>query len=141
MDAASLDKKILESLNKFLNKKVRNSFGEILPPKIIPVVLSMAAVNPEKEVNALTKDERLKIVKLIKNLQMNVTGFLGVEKAVVTSGGVSLREIDFKTMRSKLFRNLFLAGDILNFDRPSGGFSLQICWTTGFLAGENSAEN
>ena len=71
---------------------------------------------------------------------MSVSGFLGVEKAIVTSGGVSLKEIDFKTSQSKLFSNLFLAGDILNFDRPSGGYSLQICWTTGFLAGENSAK-
>jgi predicted flavoprotein YhiN len=72
-------------------------------------------------------------------MSVTVSGFLGVEKAIVTSGGVSLDEIDFKTMRSKLYPNLFLAGDILNFDRPSGGFSLQICWTTGYLAGQQSA--
>jgi len=140
IDAANLDKKILESLTQFLNKKIRNSLGEILPPKIIGEVLTLAKIDGEKTVNALTKTERLRMTTFIKALPMSVSGFLGTEKAIVTSGGVSLKEIDFKTMQSKLFANLFLAGDILNFDRPSGGFSLQICWTTGYLAGENSAK-
>ena len=139
LDLVALDKKLLEHLNRFLNKKIKNSLGGIVPPKIIPIILSLTENDPEKEVNALTKPERIKIVKLIKGMPMNVSGFLGADKAIVTSGGVSLKEIDFKTMRSKIYSNLFLAGDILNFDRPSGGFSLQICWTTGFLAGENSA--
>lgn len=139
LDAAVLDKKILESLRETSNKKLKNSLGGVVPPRMIGALLSLADVDGEKEVNILSKSERLKIVRLIKGLPLDVTGFLGTEKAVVTSGGVSLKEIDFKTMRSKLFSNLFLAGDVLNFDRPSGGFSLQICWTTGFLAGENSA--
>jgi predicted Rossmann fold flavoprotein len=138
LDTPELDKKVLGSLNQFLNKKIRNSLGEIVPPKLISALLTMAEIDPEKPVNALAKTERLRLVKLIKTLPMTVSGFLGLEKAIVTSGGVSLKEIDFKTMQSKLFSNLYLAGDILNFDRPSGGFSLQICWTTGFLAGENS---
>ena len=71
-------------------------------------------------------------------MPMSVSGFLGMDKAIVASGGVELKEVDFKTMQSKLFSNLYFAGDILNFDRLSGGFSLQICWTTGYLAGENS---
>ena len=112
--------------------------GGTVPPKIIGALLTLANIDGEKEVNILPRGDRLKLVSLIKALPLSVAGFLGTEKAVVTSGGVSLVEIDFKTMRSKLFPNLFLAGDILNFDRPSGGFSLQICWTTGFLAGENS---
>lgn len=104
------------------------------------MALTMTGINSEKEVNVLTKTERLKLVKLMKALPMTVAGTLGADKAIVTSGGVSLKEIDFKTMRSKLFPNLFLAGDVLNFDRPTGGFSLQICWTTGWLAGENSVK-
>jgi len=141
LDIQTLDKKVLESINKFRNKKIKNSLGEIIPPKIIPALLNLSGIDPEKEVNILTKAERIELVKKLKALALSVTGFLGVEKAIVTSGGVSLEEIDFKTMQSKLFPNLYLAGDILNFDRPSGGFSLQICWTTGFLAGENGAKN
>jgi predicted Rossmann fold flavoprotein len=140
MDTPSLDKKILESLSKLLNKKIKNSLGEIIPPRMIPAVLILSGVDGEKEVNGLTKEERLKITAQLKNFVLTVTGFLGAEKAIVTSGGVSLKEVDFKTMQSKLFSNLYLAGDILNFDRPSGGFSLQICWTTGYLAGENAAK-
>ncbi len=139
-DVAALDKKMLETLGKFLNKMVKNNLGEIVPPKMIGAILQQAGINPDTEGNALSKESRLKIVKLIKGLPLTVSGFLGVEKAVVTSGGVSLKQIDFKTMQSKLFPNLYLCGDILNFDRPSGGFSLQICWTTGYLAGENAAK-
>jgi len=137
LDNGALDKKLLGSLNNFQNKMVKNSLGEIVPPKLIPTLLAMAGIDGEKEVNVLTKLERLKLVKLIKALPMKVAGTLGVEKAIVTSGGVSLKEIDFKTMQSKIYSNLYLAGDVLNFDRPTGGFSLQICWTTGYLAGEN----
>ena len=140
-DISGLDKFFLESLHQSLNRKIKNNLGRIVPPKMIGTILNMAVIDPEIESNNLTRAERLKIVKLLKALPMSVSGFLGVEKAVVTSGGVSLKEIDFKTMQSKLYDNLYLAGDILNFDRPSGGFSLQICWTTGFLAGENSAKH
>lgn len=140
LDAVALDKKFLESLQGSLNKMIKNNLGSLIPPKMIPAILQLTGIDPNTEGNALTKDQRRKIVSLVKALPMTVEGFLGVEKAVVTSGGVSLKEIDFKTMQSKLFENLYLAGDILNFDRPSGGFSLQICWTTGFLAGENSAQ-
>jgi predicted Rossmann fold flavoprotein len=139
IDITALDKKILTNLQEVSNKKIKNSLGGTVPPKIIGALLTLANIDGEKEVNILPRAERLKLVSLIKALPLSVAGFLGTEKAIVTSGGVSLVEIDFKTMRSKLFSNLFLAGDILNFDRPSGGFSLQICWTTGFLAGENSA--
>lgn len=140
MDLSLLDKKTLDALSGLLNKKIKNSLGEIVPIKMIPAILELAGIDGEKEVNVLTRDERIKLLKLIKALPMSVEGFLGVEKAIVTSGGVSLKEIDFKTMQSKLYPNLYLAGDILNFDRPSGGFSLQICWTTGYLAGENCAK-
>ena len=139
LDEVALDKKMLESLGNALNKKIKNNLGGIVPPKMIPAILELTGIHPDTEGNALTKEQRRKIVTLLKALPMSVSGFLGVEKAVVTSGGVSLKEIDFKTMQSKLYSNLYLAGDILNFDRPSGGFSLQICWTTGFLAGENAA--
>ncbi len=140
MDIVALDKFLIESLGKSLNKQIKNNLGGIVPPKMIDTILTMTGISPDTEGNSLTREQRQKITRLIKALPMSVSGFLGVEKAIVTSGGVSLKEIDFKTMQSKLFSNLYLAGDILNFYRPSGGFSLQICWTTGFLAGENSAK-
>jgi predicted Rossmann fold flavoprotein len=140
MDLGTLDKHFLDLLSKSLNKQVKNNLGSIVPPKMILTILQFTKINPETTTNSLTKTDRMKIVKLIKAMPMTVSGFLGVEKAVVTSGGVSLKEIDFKTMQSKLYSNLYLAGDILNFDRPSGGYSLQICWTTGFLAGENAGK-
>ncbi len=140
LEPKALDQKFLETLSKSLNKMIKNNLGDIVPPKMISTILSMTGINPETLGNELTKEQRLKIISLVKALPMTVSGFLGVEKAIVTSGGVSLKEIDFKTLQSKLYPNLYLAGDILNFDRPSGGFSLQICWTTGYLAGENSAK-
>ncbi|MDQ3018911.1 MAG: NAD(P)/FAD-dependent oxidoreductase [bacterium] len=139
MDIQALDKHFLELLGTALNKKIKNNLGGIVPPKMIPVILELTHISPDTEGNSLTREQRLKIISLLKAMPMSVSGFLGVEKAVVTSGGVSLKEIDFKTMQSKLCPNLYLAGDVLNFDRPSGGFSLQICWTTGYLAGENGA--
>ncbi len=139
MDLGTLDQHFLALLSKSLNKQIKNNLGGIVPPKMIPTILELTKIDPETAGNSLTKTDRMKIVKLIKAMPMSVSGFLGVEKAVVTSGGVSLKEIDFKTMQSKLYSNLYLAGDILNFDRPSGGYSLQICWTTGFLAGENAS--
>lgn len=140
LDLVALDKKMLTDLSSGLNKQIKNNLGGLVPPKMIPAILQLTKIDPETEGNSLTKEQRRKIVDLVKALPMSVEGLLGVEKAVVTSGGVSLKEIDFKTMQSKLYSNLYLAGDILNFDRPSGGFSLQICWTTGYLAGENSAK-
>lgn len=140
-DPGELDKKLLSIVNTALNKQIKNNLGELVPPKMIPIILELAHVAPDTEGNALTKEQRKQIVAVIKNLKMSVSGFLGTEKAIVTSGGVSLKEVDFKSMRSKLFGNLFMAGDILNFDRPSGGYSLQICWTTGYIAGENGTAN
>jgi len=94
----------------------------------------------EKEVNAVTKEERKKLVKKMKNLTFPITGTLGLEHAVIASGGVSPAEVDFKNMTSRLHPNLYLLGDVLDINRPSGGFSLQLCWTTGFVAGADVAE-
>lgn len=140
LDLAALDKLVLGILQVGANKKVRNNLGSLVPPKMIPALLTLTGIDPEKECHSITKAERTKLVAQLKKFTLTITGFLGIDKAVTTSGGVSLKEIDFKTMQSKLYPNLYLAGDILDFDRPSGGFSLQICWTTGYLAGENAAK-
>ena len=92
-----------------------------------------------KKVNTINKSERQRLVKIFKNIEMTVEKLSGFEKAIITKGGISLKEIDSKTMKSKLIDNLFFAGEILDLNGPSGGYNLQICWTTGYLAGQSSA--
>ena len=128
----------LQELFKTENlKKLKNTLGLIIPPAIVPLVITMSEIDPDRFNHSVTREERVKLVQIIKNIPMNVKGLLGTDKAIVTSGGVKLDEIDFKTMQSRLFSNLYLVGDVLNIDRPSGGYSLQLCWTTGFVAGDS----
>jgi predicted flavoprotein YhiN len=102
------------------------------------VILSLVSVDPDKKVHSVTKEERKEIVQILKSLPVNISGLMGFDRAVVADGGVSLDEIDTKTMRSKLYNNLYITGDLLHINRPSGGYSLQLCWTTGYVAGENA---
>ncbi len=117
------------------NKQVKNSFDGFLLPLLIPALLRLAGINGETPVHSVTRDERLTLARIIKDFRLTVNGLLGADKAIVTSGGVALEEVDFKYMRSRKFANLYLVGDVLNIDRPSGGYSLQLCFTTGFVAG------
>jgi len=117
------------------NKKIKNVLSEFVLASFVPTLLELTKIDGEKEIHSISREERLSIGRNVKDMQMTVTGLLGAEKAIVTSGGVDLKEVDFKTMRSRLYPNLYLIGDILNIDRPSGGYSLQLCWTTGFVAG------
>ncbi len=121
------------------NKMVRNSFGTLIAPALVSPILQIAEIEPEKMCNSVTRDERLRLMKTLKHLTVEVDHLLGLEKAVVTSGGLALTEIDFKTMRSTKFANLYVVGDLLDIDRPSGGYSLQLCWTSGFVAGSAAA--
>lgn len=141
LDHRELDLKLREHLKVAQNKKWQNALKGFVPPLFAPVLIELSRIDPELFVNKIPREARLAFIKLLKDLALTPTGFLGIEKAIVSSGGVALEEIDFKTMRSQKIENLFLAGDILDFDRPSGGFSLQICWTTGFVAGENSSKH
>lgn len=138
LDQGALDRNIREMLVAYNNKKFRNSLGKLIPSALAPLAIELSGINADAAGHRITRDERLTFVKLLKNMPMTVTGLLGVEKAIVTSGGVALSEVDFKTMRSRLYGNLYLVGDILNIDRPSGGYSLQLCWTTGFVAGSSA---
>lgn len=122
------------------NKQVKNSLDGFLQPALIPVLLELADINPETPVHSISRDERMALARLAKDLRLTVTGLLGTDKAIVTSGGVALEEVDFKNMRSRKFGNLYLVGDVLNIDRPSGGYSLQLCWTTGYVAGTSASE-
>jgi len=134
---AELGVEILKLFGANQNKKIKNVASLFLTPKIAEVALRILAIDPEKFVNLVSRDERLSLVKFAKDMRLTVSGLMGLDKAIVSSGGVSPSEVDFRTMRSKLHPNLYILGDALNFNRPSGGFSLQICWTTGYLAGDD----
>lgn len=138
LDTTALDEKLREHLSTVQNKKWSNALSGFVPPLLVPHLVEISGINHGALVNKISRVERLAFIKKLKSLVVTPTGLLGIEKAIVSSGGVALEEIDFKTMRSLKIENLYLAGDILDFDRPSGGFSLQICWATGFIAGVSS---
>ncbi|MFC1775699.1 NAD(P)/FAD-dependent oxidoreductase [Patescibacteria group bacterium] len=131
-----LDKRVLKLFEQNKNKKLRNVLPELLPENLAREILNLPDVQMDDlEINSITKEERKILVKKLKGLTFEITGTLGHKKAVVTDGGIILEEVNFKNMTSKLYPNLYLLGDILDINRPSGGFSLQLCWTTGWVAG------
>jgi len=139
LDFIKLDNRIKRDFAKYSNKLFKNSLNDLLPQKLIPLIIRFSGISPEKKVNTIIKEERSKLVRSLKNIEMNVSGVCGFNQSIVTSGGVSLKEIDSKTMKSKIIDNLFLAGEIIDLDGPTGGYNLQVCWTTGYLAGQSSA--
>jgi predicted Rossmann fold flavoprotein len=139
LDNGALDRFIQEKFRIAQNKKLKNVFSDIVPSALAHILPDLLKLDPEKEVNKVSRTERMSIIKFLKSVPLTPTGLLGVEKAVVVSGGVDLKEVDFKTMRSRLHKNLCIIGDVLDIDRPSGGYSLQLCWTTGFVAGTHAA--
>lgn len=126
-------------LKKNHTKMIKNSLSSVASPALVPVILQIADVNPETPCNSVKREERVRLMKTLKHLRLEASHLLGMDKAVITSGGVDLREIDFRTMTSLKYPNLYLIGDVLDVDRPSGGYSLQLCWTTGFVAGTAAA--
>lgn len=141
LDNGALDRSIQETFRGAQNKKLKNVLGEIVPSALAHALPSLLALDPEKEINKVSRAERTAIVKFLKAIPLTPTGLLGVDKAVVVSGGVDLTEIEFRTMQSRLHENLFVIGDVLDIDRPSGGYSLQLCWTSGWVAGTHAAES
>ncbi len=139
LDHGILNSRLQEIFKENDKKKFKNSLGSLVPSSLAPVIVELSKINPETPCNSITRDERLHLVSVLKNVLLTVDSLLGVEKAIITSGGIELTEIDFKTMCSRLFPNLFVVGDMLNIDRPSGGYSLQLCWTTGFVAGTHAS--
>ncbi len=132
----------LQELCKTENKKmIKNSLDKLIPKSLVETVLEKSKVDGDIFNNSLTREARISLVQNIKHLKMEAKGLLGKDKAVVSSGGVSLEEVDLKTMQSRIFQNLYIIGDVLNIDRPSGGYSLQLCWTTGFVAGKDVGAN
>jgi len=139
-DLGALEKRIIAVFDKNKNKMLKNIFKDIAPAGTAIAILSVlkGKVSPETKVHSVTKEERKEIVRTLKALPVSITGLMGYDRAVVADGGVPLSEIDTKTMRSKKIENLFITGDLLHINRPSGGYSLQICWTTGYVAGSNA---
>ena len=137
LDYGQLNAKLQELFKEHDKKKFKNSLSNLIPSSLVPIIVEKSGISPDLACNSITREARLNLVQLLKGLQLEVDKLLGTDKAIITSGGVSLDEVDFKTMRSRLFPNLYLVGDILNIDRPSGGYSLQLCWTTGYVAGNS----
>ena len=135
LDPGALKQKVQELLIMESNKKIKNVLGTLMPQALVPVVLTLAGIDGETFNHSVRSEDRTKLVALLKNIPLHVKGLLGSDKAIVSSGGAALEEIDFKTMQSRLVPDLYVIGDALDIDRPSGGYSLQICWTTGFVAG------
>ncbi len=132
-----LDLRILRDFDKFINKSFKNSLNGLLPQKLIPVIIKLTEINPDKKVNEITKNERKRLSSLLKNLKLNVVGTAGFSEAVVTCGGVCVDEIDPSTMESKIVSGLFFAGEVIDVDSFTGGFNLQAAFSTGYLAGNN----
>lgn len=139
MDHGALDRHIQEIFKAEQNKKLKNVLGLIVPKALAKILPEHLMLDGEKEVNKVTKTERTTLLKFLKAMPLSVTGLLGTDKAIVVSGGLTLNEIELKTMCSKKYDNLYVVGDVLDIDRPSGGFSLQLCWTTGWVAGTHAA--
>lgn len=131
-----LDKRVQKDFQENNNKAFKNCLDRLLPKKLIPVIIKLSRIDPEKKVNLVTHDERKALLHLLKEFKLMISRLDGFEKAIITAGGVDLTQVDPQTMQSKIIDNLYLAGEVLDIDGPTGGFNLQVCWSTGFTAGE-----
>ena len=130
-----LNDRILRDFKEFKNKQFKHSLDKLLPQKMIPVIIELSKIEPEKRVNEVTKEERKRLITLLKNFEITIKGFRPVEEAIITSGGINIKEINPKTMESKLIKGLYFAGEIIDVDAYTGGFNLQIAYSTGYTAG------
>lgn len=133
-----LDKRVLKDFQEKINKNFKNSLDALLPQKLIPVIIKLSKIDETKEVNQISKEERKQLVSLLKNLEFNIAGTRPIVEAIVTSGGVSLKEVNPKTLESKLVQGLYFAGEVLDLDAFTGGYNLQIAFSTGYAAGSNA---
>lgn len=130
-----LEKRILSDFEKYINKDFQNSLNDLLPKKMIPVIIERCGIPGEKKVNVITKEERKALLELIKNFTLTITGKGDISEAIITEGGVNVKEINPSTMESKLVKGLYFAGEVLDVNAYTGGFNLQIAFSTGYLAG------
>jgi predicted Rossmann fold flavoprotein len=134
-DHSALNKNLTDLFQNNAKKKIANILSELINKKLVSVILQNSKIDEALTGTNITKELRMVLIENLKNLKININGLLDESEAIVSDGGVDLKEIDFKNMQSKIIKNLFIVGDLLNIDRPSGGYSLQLCWTTGYLAG------
>ena len=133
-----LDNRILRDFEASKNKEIKNALFDLLPQKLIMPVIKLSNIDENKKVNSITKEERLKLVKLLKDFRITISGFKEIEDAIITAGGIDIKEINPKTMESKIVKGLYFAGEIIDVDAYTGGFNLQIAYSTGYTAGLNS---
>ena len=137
LTAEQLDARVLRDFSENTNKNIINSLNALLPKKLVPVIVKLSGINPGTKVNQITRENRAVLVGLLKNLSCTVNGFAPIDEAIVTSGGVSVKEINPSTMESKKVSGLYFAGEVIDVDAYTGGFNLQIAFSTGRLAGLN----
>ncbi len=139
LDERTLDARILSDFAKYSNKDFANALGDLLPSKLIPVAIGLSGIDPRKKVNSVTREERAALCGVIRDLRVRIDGFRPIAEAIVTKGGVDVREIDPKTMSSRLCEGLYFAGEVIDVDAYTGGYNLQIAFSTGALAGQSAA--
>ncbi len=137
LDEKQLDARLLRDFQKYANKDFCNALGDLLPSGLIEPIVNLSGIEPHKKINSVTKEERQRLLGVIKGIELNVKDFCPIEQAIITSGGISVKEIDPSTMESKIKSGLFFAGEIIDVDAYTGGFNLQIAFSTGVLAGSN----
>ena len=134
LDEAQLDERVLRDFEEAKNKSFKNSLDKLLPKKLIPVVVELSKIPPDKKIHEVTKQERQRLVTLLKNFKLTLTGLRGFQEAIITQGGVSVKEVNPATMESKLVSGVYFAGEVLDVDAVTGGFNLQIAWSTAYAA-------
>jgi len=137
LNLGELDKRIQKDFSKYLNKDFKNSLDELLPQKLIPMVIEMSGISKDKKVNEITKEERKSLVNVLKSLTFNIKGLRPIDEGIVTVGGIDIKEIDPSTMKSRIIDNLSFAGEVMDVDAFTGGYNVQIAFSTGFIAGNN----
>ena len=133
-----LDKRIQRDFEKYTNKEFKNSLNDLLPQKLISPIINLSKIDKEKKVHQITRDQRENLVNIIKNLKVSISGFMPLDMAIVTSGGINTKEINPKTMESKIVKGLYVVGELLDVDAYTGGYNLQIAFSTGVASGKNS---
>lgn len=139
LDDKKLDEQLQLDFKNFANKMFKNYLYELCPSKLIPIMVKLSGIKADKKVNTISREERKNLIKLLKSFTLEIKALDSFDKAIITAGGVDIKEIDPQTMRSKIIENLYLVGEILDIDGPTGGYNLQVCWSTGNLAGSRIA--
>lgn len=137
LSESQLDERLQRDFFRYQNRQLQNAMDDLLPKKLIPIVIACSQISPDKKVNIITREERLQLVQTLKGLPLHISGFRDYKEAIITRGGVNVREINPQTMESKLVKGLYFAGEVLDVDALTGGFNLQIAWSTGYAAGNS----